>query len=127
MGNGEAKELICTIHGHELRWRNAGGRWGAGWRGIKGRKIQDNCNSIINKMFFKKEKKLLLGNEGFPKRCPLSVRKSLPVQPAGSRGGGLQRKPHRPEKALHRKPSLPDRRHEPWRASGPRTATTSED
>ena len=23
--NGEAKELICTTHGHELRWRNAGG------------------------------------------------------------------------------------------------------
>ena len=20
MGNGEAKELICTTHGHELRW-----------------------------------------------------------------------------------------------------------
>ena len=26
MGNGEAKELICMTHGHELRWRNAGGR-----------------------------------------------------------------------------------------------------
>ena len=26
MGNGEAKELICTIHGHELRWENDGGR-----------------------------------------------------------------------------------------------------
>ena len=31
MGNGKTKELICTIHGHELRW-------GAGWREIKGRK-----------------------------------------------------------------------------------------
>ena len=37
MGNGEAKELICTTHGHELREGNAGGRGGAGWRGIKGK------------------------------------------------------------------------------------------
>ena len=29
-GNGEAEELICTTHGHELRWGNAGGREGAG-------------------------------------------------------------------------------------------------
>ena len=37
IGNAEAKELICTTHGHELR----GGCWwegGAGWKGIKGRK-----------------------------------------------------------------------------------------
>ena len=28
IGNGEAKELICMTHGHELRWGlgNAGGR-----------------------------------------------------------------------------------------------------
>ena len=38
MGNGEAKELICTTHGHELRWGNAGDRAGAGPRRIKGRK-----------------------------------------------------------------------------------------
>ena len=25
MGNVEAKELICTTHGHELRWGNDGG------------------------------------------------------------------------------------------------------
>ena len=50
MGNGEAKELICTIHGHELRWENDGGREGTGQRGIKGRKKWDNCNSIINKI-----------------------------------------------------------------------------
>ena len=37
MGNGEAKELICTIHGHELRWGNDGG--GKKW---------DNYNSVIN-------------------------------------------------------------------------------
>ena len=39
MGNGEAKELICMTHGHELRGRNVGGRReGAGQRGIKGKK-----------------------------------------------------------------------------------------
>ena len=26
IGNGEAKELICTTHGHELRWGNVGRR-----------------------------------------------------------------------------------------------------
>ena len=26
MENGEAEELICISHGHELRWGNAGGR-----------------------------------------------------------------------------------------------------
>ena len=29
-GNGEAKELICTTHGHELRWGNGGGMLGEG-------------------------------------------------------------------------------------------------
>ena len=52
MGNGEAKELICMTHRHELRWGDAGGRVGTGQRGIKGRKKWDNCNSIINKMYF---------------------------------------------------------------------------
>ena len=56
MGNGEAKELICMTHGHELRegecWCGGGG---AGQRGIKERKKWDNCNSIINKIYFKKE------------------------------------------------------------------------
>ena len=38
MGNGEAKELICMIHGRELRLgtRNAGGRAASGLRGRKG-------------------------------------------------------------------------------------------
>ena len=54
IGNGEAKELTCTTHGHELK----GGRgcwWegGAGQRGKKGRKKLDNCNSIINKIYIK--------------------------------------------------------------------------
>ena len=55
IGNGEAKELICTTHGHELRWgvQNVGGKGCAGLRGIKGGKW-DNCNSIVNKMYFKK-------------------------------------------------------------------------
>ena len=38
MGNGEAKELICTTHGLELRRGNAGGRGDAGWREMKGTK-----------------------------------------------------------------------------------------
>ena len=33
IGNGEAKELICMTHGHELRW----GECCARRRGIKGR------------------------------------------------------------------------------------------
>ena len=32
MRNGEAKELIYRIHGHELRWGNAGGRGVQGTR-----------------------------------------------------------------------------------------------
>ena len=54
MGNGEAKEVICMTHGHELRCGNAGGKVGARQRGIKGRKKWDNYNSIINKIYFKK-------------------------------------------------------------------------
>ena len=31
IGNGEAKELICTTHGHELSRENVGRRgWGTG-------------------------------------------------------------------------------------------------
>ena len=44
-------------HGYELRWWNAGESDGAGWRGIKGRKKWDNCNSIINKIYFKNKEK----------------------------------------------------------------------
>ena len=52
MGNEEAKELICTTHGHELRgggecwWEEeckVVGNKGGGW---------DNCNSITNKIHF---------------------------------------------------------------------------
>ena len=39
MGYGEAEELICMTHGHELSWDNAGRRGDIGQRGIKGRKI----------------------------------------------------------------------------------------
>ena len=35
MGNGEAKELVCTIHGHELEGGECGWEGGTGWRGIK--------------------------------------------------------------------------------------------
>ena len=58
MGNGEAKEFICMIHGHELGWGNDGEWAVTGQRGIKGREKWGNCNSIINKRyfnFFKKE------------------------------------------------------------------------
>ena len=34
---------------------NAGGKRGAGRRGIKGRKKWDNCNSIMNKIYIKNE------------------------------------------------------------------------
>ena len=54
MGNTEAKELTYMTHGHELRWGNYGGRVGTGGREIKGRKKWDICNSIINKIYFKK-------------------------------------------------------------------------
>ena len=57
IGNVEAKELICTTHGHELKGRNAGGRVCVRWRGIKGGKW-DNCSSIINKIYFLKIKKI---------------------------------------------------------------------
>ena len=50
MGNGEAKEFICTTHGHELRGRDARGQGGKGLKGIKGGKW-DNCNSKINKIY----------------------------------------------------------------------------
>ena len=57
MGNGEAKELICMTHGHELKGGNVGRKRCAEWRGIKGRKKWDNCNIIINKIYFKIMKK----------------------------------------------------------------------
>ena len=56
IGNVEAKEFICTTHGHALRWGDMGGRGCAGWRGIKGGKW-DNRNSIFNKIYFLKKKK----------------------------------------------------------------------
>ena len=45
MGKGEAKELICMTHGHELRWGNAGGRGDEGRRVVNGRKI--NGTTVI--------------------------------------------------------------------------------
>ena len=45
MGNGEAKELICMTHGHELRWGNDGGMGSSGQRGIMGRKR--NGTSVV--------------------------------------------------------------------------------
>ena len=55
IGHVEAKELICMTHGHELRGGNAGGK-GVQGEGEKRGEKWDNCNSIINKIyFFKKE------------------------------------------------------------------------
>ena len=41
MGNGEAEELICTTHGHELRWGNAGER------GIQGRERGEKNGTTV--------------------------------------------------------------------------------
>ena len=49
IGNVEAKELIRTTHGHELRGMGMFAGGCAGRRGINGGKC-DNCNSIINKI-----------------------------------------------------------------------------
>ena len=55
IGHGEAQELICITHGHELRGvgENAGVR-GCRAEGIKDRKKWDNCNSTVNKINLKK-------------------------------------------------------------------------
>ena len=50
IGNGEAKELICMFHGHELKEGIAGGK-GVPGRGGQRRKNWDNCNNIINKIY----------------------------------------------------------------------------
>ena len=52
IGHRERKELTCTTHGHELRGKEC-------WRvGVKDRGAikevnWENCNSIINKKYFK--------------------------------------------------------------------------
>ena len=60
VGNVEAKELMCMTHGHELYGGNVGRRGCAGWRGVK-RGKWDNCDSITNKTYFKKERGNVLG------------------------------------------------------------------
>ena len=53
MGNGETKDLIYMTHGPDLRGgKDAGERWVQGSRGNRGDKNWDNCNSIINKIYF---------------------------------------------------------------------------
>ena len=51
-------EKSKNLYGHELRGGTAGGLGGAGQRGDKGGKW-GNCNSIINKIYLKKESKVL--------------------------------------------------------------------
>ena len=63
MGNGEAKELICMTHGHELR---RGMLAGGGYRAEgnkREKKKWNNCNSIINKIYFKK-REVQMGSYG---------------------------------------------------------------
>ena len=51
IGNGKAKELICTTHGHERRgWEEWWREGGYQAEGDKGGKNWDNCNSTINKI-----------------------------------------------------------------------------
>ena len=57
IGNAEVKELICMTNGHELRYRNDGGKWGQRVEGNKGEKKLDNFNSIINNIYLKIEYK----------------------------------------------------------------------
>ena len=40
-GNGEAKELKCMTHGHELMWGIAGGQKGTRQKGTKGEKLRE--------------------------------------------------------------------------------------
>ena len=57
IGNGEAKELLCTTHGHELRGGTLEGEV-CRVEGDKGdKKKWDNGNSIINKIQLKNKTK----------------------------------------------------------------------
>ena len=58
IGNGEAKELICTSHAHELSGGDTGGRRVGvqGRGGERGEKKWNNYNSIINKIYLKMKK-----------------------------------------------------------------------
>ena len=49
IGNGEAQELICKTHGHELMGESQEGRGLPGGGGQRG----NICNSIINKIYLK--------------------------------------------------------------------------
>ena len=56
VGNGEARELICTTHGHEL--------WvGEYWRvkGNEGKEKKKN-NRIVNEIYFKKRESFILSS-----------------------------------------------------------------
>ena len=50
IGNGEAKEVTCMTHGHELRVVMAGRNGGYWIKGTKG-KNWDNSNNMINKIY----------------------------------------------------------------------------
>ena len=46
-GNGETKELICTTHGHELRWGPGGVLVGGGGAGQRGKRRRKNGTIVI--------------------------------------------------------------------------------
>ena len=46
-GNGETKELICTTHGHELRWGPGGVLVGGGGAGQRGKRRRKNGTTVI--------------------------------------------------------------------------------
>ena len=52
MGNREAKELICMTHGHELMRGRMLVQGYMAEGNTEEIKIWDNCNSIINKIYF---------------------------------------------------------------------------
>ena len=54
VGNGEAKELICMTHGHELNGRDFWKEEGTGWRGAKGNKLGQLQQHSQYNIFFKK-------------------------------------------------------------------------
>ena len=59
-GNREIKELICTTHENELRRGMLEGQGLQARGGIKGENCE-NCNGIINKIYFKKIFLIYLG------------------------------------------------------------------
>ena len=56
IGNGEAKEVMCTNHRHELRGVGGGNAGGGRCRAEGSKGEGKKCNSIMNKIFIKNNK-----------------------------------------------------------------------